>query len=255
MPTAPLSPAQVDRITSLKVMPQPMCFRMGQKVMFTRKRMTCKRGQVPNTSFTKSIQVMKLSIMIRSPKIRPVKMKMMVSAMNPMQPHTWWTACSLSAEILVLPDLVMQRPRATKAKIPLTCNGVYSAMKKIKYATKSVEFTSRTKLLWILLNMKVSMMPPSRPRMGPPTDSLTNLTIIYPGVNSIPLTRSSKTRKRTNAVPSFSKLSPSIRVESFFDAPNCLRRTTTATGSVADTMDPKRRASVKVNSIPSMIWY
>jgi len=62
----------------------------------------------------------------------PVKMKIKVSATNPIYPQTWWTACSLSADILVLPLPLMYRPKQTIARIPLTWTGVYSAMKKIK---------------------------------------------------------------------------------------------------------------------------
>jgi len=49
---------------------------------------------------------------------------------------------------------------------------------------------------------------------------------------------------RTVAVPSLSRLSPSIKVLSFLEAPSSFSNATTATGSVADTIDPNTREPV-----------
>lgn len=58
------------------------------------------------------------------------------------------------------------------------------------------------------------------------------------------------TRNATIAVPSFKRLSPSIMVDSLFEAPNSFRRLTTATGSVAEMIDPNKRAAENGNSSP-----
>jgi hypothetical protein len=73
---------------------------------------------------------------------------------------------------------------------------------------------------------------------------------ISPMLYSYPSTMSRTTRNTTIAVPSFRRLSPSIIVESLFDAPNSLRRDTTATGSVAEIIDPNKRAAENGNSSP-----
>jgi hypothetical protein len=65
-----------------------------------------------------------------------------------------------------------------------------------------------------------------------------------------PSTMSRTTRNATIAVPSFKRLSPSIMVDSLFEAPNSLSRLTTATGSVAEIIDPNKRAAENGNSSP-----
>ena len=50
-----------------------------------------------------------------------------------------------------------------------------------------------------------------------------------------------KIKNSTNAEPSLSKDSPSMRDASFFGAPSVFSTATTATGSVADKMEPSRR--------------
>ena len=46
--------------------------------------------------------------------------------------------------------------------------------------------------------------------------------------------------KTTKALPSFRRLSDSIKLESFFGAPRDFKRLTTATGSVAETILPNK---------------
>lgn len=61
--------------------------------------------------------------------IKPVRINIIVSAKNPINPQTWCTACSLSAEILVFPIFDIYRPKAQIANIPLTPISVFSAKK------------------------------------------------------------------------------------------------------------------------------
>ena len=61
-----------------------------------------------------------------------------------------------------------------------------------------------------------------------------------------------KTKNKTMAVPSFKRDSPSIRVPSFLLAPNSFNRATTATGSVALTTTPNRKASFHPQSLNPM---
>eukprot|EP00351_Strombidinopsis_sp_SopsisLIS2011_P002974 CAMPEP_0116876562 /NCGR_PEP_ID=MMETSP0463-20121206/8473_1 /TAXON_ID=181622 /ORGANISM="Strombidinopsis sp, Strain SopsisLIS2011" /LENGTH=69 /DNA_ID=CAMNT_0004523229 /DNA_START=3223 /DNA_END=3432 /DNA_ORIENTATION=- len=66
------------------------------------------------------------------------------------------------------------------------------------------------------------------------------MTIISPKVISTPSTNFNTTKKTTIAVPSLSKLSPSIKVANLLEAPSSLSKATTATGSVAETIAPNR---------------
>jgi hypothetical protein len=63
-----------------------------------------------------------------------------------------------------------------------------------------------------------------------------------------PLTKLIKSMKKTIAVPSFNKDYPSTRVLNFTLAPRSFRRATTATGSVAESTQPKAQASYQVKS-------
>ena len=98
--------------------------------------------------------------------------------------------------------------------------------------------------------MNVIKTPNTRPSNGPPNDSLMNFMIISQKLYCYPSTMSRTTRNTTIAVPSFKRLSPSIMVESLFEAPNSLSRLTTATGSVAEIIDPNKRAAENGNSSP-----
>jgi len=59
---------------------------------------------------------------------------------------------------------------------------------------------------------------------------------------------SRRTRNTTIAVPSLRRLSPSIRVASLLEAPSSFKSTTTATGSVAEAIDPNRREASQVKT-------
>jgi hypothetical protein len=52
-------------------------------------------------------------------------------------------------------------------------------------------------------------------------------------------------KKITTAVPSFSRLSPSIRVPMDFGAPSYFKSETTATGSVAEITAPKSKQAAQ----------
>lgn len=101
-----------------------------------------------------------------------------------------------------------------------------------------VVFTSKTKLLKILDNKVLVRNPKKIPNNGPPPDNFMNYKATSPEVEDFPSTTSSMTKKTTIAVPSLRRLSPSIRVESYFEAPSSLRSDTTATGSVAEMIAP-----------------
>ena len=90
------------------------------------------------------------------------------------------------------------------------------------------------------------MIPPTKPNKIPPKDNLINITSTYPADIEFPSTISNKTRKTTIAVPSLSKLSPSIIVASLLEAPSSFSKATTATGSVAEIMDPYSKLAFQV---------
>ena len=113
---------------------------------------------------------------------------------------------------------------------------------------QTVTVASMIGSLWILDSIHAIMNPKKSPRRGPKKDMKQNLPMICPKVNSSPSTIYTSTRKSTRAVPSFSRLSPSISVESCLDTPNSLSKATTATGSVAEIMTPKREHARKLNS-------
>ena len=72
-----------------------------------------------------------------------------------------------------------------------------------------------------------------------------------PNVNSALYYSSATTSKRikntTYAVPSFKRLSPSIKVDILFETPSSFNRDTTATGSVAEMIAPNRLQAQKSN--------
>lgn len=67
-------------------------------------------------------------------------------------------------------------------------------------------------------------------------------------VDDSPLTKFKKRVKKTIAVPSLSRDSPSTRVLNLTLAPNYFKRATTATGSVADRTQPRVSASYQLSS-------
>lgn len=83
------------------------------------------------------------------------------------------------------------------------------------------------------------MNPIIKPKRGPPKEVLMNPTTVYPSPFSYPTAKPKKIFKKTIAVPSFNKLSPSTKVLNLTLAPNSFKRETTATGSVAERTAPK----------------
>ena len=90
----------------------------------------------------------------------------------------------------------------------------------------------------------------TRPNSGPPRASCANCSNAGPTAASpcgfsppaaVVCTRSRKMRNNTYAVPSLRRLSPSMMVPRRLDAPTDLSSDTTATGSVAERMEPAIR--------------
>ena len=92
------------------------------------------------------------------------------------------------------------------------------------------------------------------PIITPPPDNRINFKNISPpervgtpesGV--IDSTTYRRIKKRTIAVPSFKRLSPSIMVVILLDAPKVLSKDTTATGSVAEIIEPYIKEASQLN--------
>lgn len=86
------------------------------------------------------------------------------------------------------------------------------------------------------------MAPTSKPRSGPPSDTLTKFPKTPTTDEVFPFAKSIKSIKKTIAVPSFNKDSPSTKVLNRTLAPNYLSNATTATGSVAERTHPSVKA-------------
>lgn len=86
------------------------------------------------------------------------------------------------------------------------------------------------------------------PNKGPPIDIRTKLVTTPSTVALYPLTRLMKSMKKTIAVPSLSSDSPSTRRLNCMLAPSSFNKATTATGSVADSTQPRVQASYQVRS-------
>lgn len=103
--------------------------------------------------------------------------------------------------------------------------------------------TERTESLIILLSQKLIINPITNPRRGPPKAILTKLITTPNKDEDFPFAKSMNKAKKTIAVPSFIRDSPYIKVLNLTLAPNSLRRATTATGSVAESTQPRVKAS------------
>jgi hypothetical protein len=94
----------------------------------------------------------------------------------------------------------------------------------------------------ILFIQKLMATPTKIPRSGPPNETLTKFVNTPSAVEVYPFAKSIKSMKKTIAVPSFSKDSPSTKVLNLTLAPSSFSKATTATGSVADKTHPKVNA-------------
>ena len=111
-----------------------------------------------------------------------------------------------------------------------------------------VIMTVRTESLIMVFAQRHAKNPITIPKMGPPIETLTKLTMTPEIVAVYPLTNFIKTIKNTMAVPSLRRDSPSTKVLNLTLAPNSLSKATTATGSVAESTQPKAQASNQVRS-------
>lgn len=90
----------------------------------------------------------------------------------------------------------------------------------------------------ILLSKKHIKIANMIPKSGPPNELLIIFKLTIAELKDFSLTILIKSEKRTIATPSLSIDSPSISVLRFLLAPNYFNKATTATGSVADKIDP-----------------
>mmetsp|Transcript_27665 Transcript_27665/g.95696 ORF Transcript_27665/g.95696 Transcript_27665/m.95696 type:complete len:286 (-) Transcript_27665:315-1172(-) len=181
----------------------------------------------------------------------PASTKITVLASHPMICHTAWLLCSTSRDSANLPLRAMKTPKTTTASTPLTCSAVSPTKNTVKTLTSTVEISTYTSLYTRFTKVNMTRAQ-ARPKAGPPTASCRNVTMTPPAVTgsaSCPAsvaaskpTMSLKIRKSTKAEPSFSRLSPSIMVLSLCGAPSVCSTATTATGSVADRMEPSSSA-------------
>ena len=102
--------------------------------------------------------------------------------------------------------------------------------------------TDKTASFKIFFIQTQTINPIQIPSTGPPIDNLTKLVTTPTTVADYPLTKPMKSIKKTIAVPSFSKDSPSTKRLNWTLAPNYFKSATTATGSVADSTHPKVQA-------------
>ena len=84
--------------------------------------------------------------------------------------------------------------------------------------------------------------PTAAPMSNPAPTMVMNLRPNPPAVTWAPATNPRLSVKKTMAVPSLSRLSPSSRTESRLGACRFLKIATTAMGSVAETSAPKTKA-------------
>lgn len=90
----------------------------------------------------------------------------------------------------------------------------------------------------ILLSKKHIKIANMIPKSGPPNELLIIFKLTIAELKDFSLTILIKSEKRTIATLSLSIDSPSISVLRFLLAPNYFNKATTATGSVADKIDP-----------------
>ncbi len=103
-------------------------------------------------------------------------------------------------------------------------------------------FTDKTESLMVFLIQKLMMAPITNPKRGPPSDTRMKFPTTPVTDDEFPLARSMKSIKKTIAVPSFNKDSPSTKVLNLTLAPNYFSKATTATGSVAERTHPRVNA-------------
>ena len=111
-----------------------------------------------------------------------------------------------------------------------------------------VSNTVKTVSLISFLSQMQQIKPTIMPNKGPPRDTLTKFVSTPKAVALSPFTKLMKSMKKTIAVPSFSKDSPSTNKLKCTLAPNYLSKATTATGSVADKTHPRVNASYQLRS-------
>ena len=111
-----------------------------------------------------------------------------------------------------------------------------------------VRRTVRTVSLMSFFNQIQQIKPTIMPNKGPPKETLTKFESTPKADALSPLTKLMKSMKKTMAVPSFSKDSPSTNKLKCTLAPNYFSKATTATGSVADKTHPRVSASFQLRS-------
>jgi hypothetical protein len=115
-----------------------------------------------------------------------------------------------------------------------------------------VALISRTELYLILAITHAIKYPLTSPNNTQPPDNLKNFKKTYQCLLVVHLSSQQYrkvSKKTTIAVPSFKRLSPSIIVEILLEAPKVLSKATTATGSVADIMEPNIKDVSHVNGV------
>mmetsp|Transcript_28979 Transcript_28979/g.52050 ORF Transcript_28979/g.52050 Transcript_28979/m.52050 type:complete len:234 (+) Transcript_28979:1489-2190(+) len=146
--------------------------------------------------------------------------------------------------------------RVTVAKIPDPCKPVPSVIQKHNHAAASVRPISKCGCSQIMLSARVRTMAKISPMAMLLRHSRLNMSMIFPalGVGTVASwawTKLKKMKKRTEADPSLSRASPSMRRLKCSGAPRLCRRETTATGSVALAIDENMNVSVQLQPYAS----
>mmetsp|Transcript_86681 Transcript_86681/g.173413 ORF Transcript_86681/g.173413 Transcript_86681/m.173413 type:complete len:218 (-) Transcript_86681:597-1250(-) len=169
----------------------------------------------------------------------PDSTKMKLLARKPIISQNSWFCFSVLRPTTISRSFPRYTPKATTASTPDTWRWC-SARKKVVYTpqTSSEISVKGSPCAPGSCSAYPAPMPMARPHRGPPRESWRKVVKMVDGLMSTPPANSRKMANTTNAVPSLSRDSPSMRWLSLSGAPSVWRTATTATGSVALRMEP-----------------
>mmetsp|Transcript_42444 Transcript_42444/g.104526 ORF Transcript_42444/g.104526 Transcript_42444/m.104526 type:complete len:224 (-) Transcript_42444:304-975(-) len=187
----------------------------------------------------------------------PATKKMSVSLKCASMASTLSTTCAAAGEKAYLPRRPMSSPKVTTASTPDTPN-TSSASEKQPYTAMMSTATSTRKSFSTNASHETTTSKMATPTAAPPrarrmkkVAPLLKVCGSPPPCAALCSTLCRKMPKSTIALPSFNRDSPSITSASFSGAPMECSVATTATGSVAHTIEPNVSATFQSHSPPS----
>mmetsp|Transcript_81394 Transcript_81394/g.143531 ORF Transcript_81394/g.143531 Transcript_81394/m.143531 type:complete len:498 (+) Transcript_81394:1037-2530(+) len=166
----------------------------------------------------------------------PLRKNSTVLAQKAMACHVCNRAGSVVLLTRDLPHTVKNIEKVTTARIPEPPRPLPSAIQKHSHTIATVAPISSAGRSYVAHMNAVVAMPHSSPTTVLATQRRRTCSTTAPAVLWSCRAKSRKTKKTTDAVPSLSMASPSIRTAKLSGAPRSCRRATTATGSVALTI-------------------